>query len=117
MKSIPYAPTIGSLMYAMVATRLDIANAVGVVSRFMHNPGRSHWNVVKHVVTYLAGTKDHKKLRINTLFGSMVSMGAWIQHASSSEALHMVIHVVGGLGSFVNNSTLFDILLGMQTCL
>ena len=59
MKSIPYAPTIGSLMYAMVATRLDIANAVGVVSRFMHNPGRSHWNVVKHVVTYLAGTKDH----------------------------------------------------------
>ena len=71
-------------------------------------------NMPCHASYYIALIK---KLRINTLFGSMVSMGAWIQHASSSEALHMVIHVVGGLGSFVNNSTLFDILLGMQTCL
>ena len=30
----------------------------------MHNPGRSHWNAVKHVFKYLAGTKDH-----NILFG------------------------------------------------
>ena len=59
MKSVPYAPAIGSLMYAMVATRPDISHAVGVVSRFMHNPGRSHWNAVKHVFRYLAGTKDH----------------------------------------------------------
>ena len=59
MNSVPYAPTVGSLMYTMVATRLDISHAVGVISRFMHNPGRSHWNVVKHVFRYLAGTKDH----------------------------------------------------------
>ena len=59
MKSVPYAPTVGSLMYAMVATQPDIAHAVGVVNRFMHNPGRSHWNVVKHVFRYLVGTKDH----------------------------------------------------------
>ena len=39
MKSIPYAPVVGSLMYAMVATRPDISHAVGVISRFMHNPG------------------------------------------------------------------------------
>ena len=59
MKSVPYAPTVGSLMYAMVATQPDISHAVGVISRFMHNPGRSHWNAVKHVFRYLAGTKDH----------------------------------------------------------
>ena len=64
MQSVPYAPTIASLMYVMVATRPDISHAVGVVSRFMHNPGRSHWNTVKHVFRYLAGTKDH-----NILFG------------------------------------------------
>ena len=57
MKSVPYAPAIGSLMYAMVATRLDIAHVVGVVSRFMPNPGRSHWNAVKHVFKYLVGTQ------------------------------------------------------------
>ena len=59
MKSVPYAPAVGSLMYAMVATRPDIAHAIGVVRRFMHNPGRSHWNAVKHVFRYLVGTKDH----------------------------------------------------------
>jgi ATP-binding cassette subfamily B (MDR/TAP) protein 1 len=59
MKSVPYAPTVGSLMYAMVATQPDIAHAVGVVSRFMHNPGRPHWNAVKHMFRYLVGTQDY----------------------------------------------------------
>ena len=59
MKSVPYAPTVGSLMYAMVVTRADISHAIGVVSRFMHNLRRSHWNELKHVFRYLAGTKEH----------------------------------------------------------
>uniref|UniRef100_A0A3Q7IGY0 Reverse transcriptase Ty1/copia-type domain-containing protein n=1 Tax=Solanum lycopersicum TaxID=4081 RepID=A0A3Q7IGY0_SOLLC len=33
MKKVPYASAVGSLMYAMVCTRLDISHAVGVVSR------------------------------------------------------------------------------------
>jgi ATP-binding cassette subfamily B (MDR/TAP) protein 1 len=40
MKSLLYAPAGSSLIYAMVTTRPDIAHAVGVVSRFMHNPDR-----------------------------------------------------------------------------
>ncbi|KAH7387965.1 hypothetical protein KP509_16G051000 [Ceratopteris richardii] len=58
MKSVPYASACGSLMYAMVATRPDIAHAVGVVSRFMANPGRAHWEVVKSILRYLKGTKS-----------------------------------------------------------
>ena len=46
-------------MYAMVATRPDISHAIAIVSRFMHNPKRLQWNAVKHVLRYLAGTKDH----------------------------------------------------------
>jgi ATP-binding cassette subfamily B (MDR/TAP) protein 1 len=42
MKLVPYVPAVGSLMYAMVAMRPDIAYAVGIISRFMHNPGRPH---------------------------------------------------------------------------
>jgi len=38
MSKVPYASTIGSLMYAMVCTRPDIAHAIGVVSRFLSNP-------------------------------------------------------------------------------
>jgi len=40
MANIPYASVIGSLMYAMVCTRPDIAQGVGVVSRFMSDPGK-----------------------------------------------------------------------------
>jgi hypothetical protein len=42
MKKVPYASAVGSLMYAMVCTRPDIAHAVGVVSRFLSNPGKEH---------------------------------------------------------------------------
>jgi hypothetical protein len=59
MKSVPYAPDVGSLMYAMVVTRPDIAYTVGIVSRFMHNLGRPHWNAVKHIIRYLVGTQDY----------------------------------------------------------
>ena len=38
---MPYASIIGSLMYVMVCTRSGIAHAVGVVSWFMSNLGRS----------------------------------------------------------------------------
>ena len=47
MSKMPYTSAIGTLMYAMVCTRPDIAHAVGVVSRFMSRPGKQHWEVVK----------------------------------------------------------------------
>ena len=58
MAKIPHASTVGSLMYAMVCTRPDIAHAVGVVSRFMSNPGKEHWEGVKWLLRYLKGTAD-----------------------------------------------------------
>jgi ATP-binding cassette subfamily B (MDR/TAP) protein 1 len=45
-------------MYAMVCTRLDISHAVGVVSRYMSNPGKQHWEVVKWILRYLRGTTE-----------------------------------------------------------
>nr|GEY78995.1 hypothetical protein [Tanacetum cinerariifolium] len=56
MAKIPYALIVGSVMYAIVCTMLDIAHAVGVVSRFMSNPGREHWEAVKWLVRYLKVT-------------------------------------------------------------
>ncbi|KAH9697399.1 hypothetical protein KPL71_023589 [Citrus sinensis] len=40
-------------------SRADIAYAVSVVSRFMSNPGKLHWDAVKWVMRYLKGTLDH----------------------------------------------------------
>ena len=39
-ENIPYASVVGSLMYAMVCTRPDLAYSASVVSRFMSNPRR-----------------------------------------------------------------------------
>ena len=58
MMKIPYASIVGSLMYAMVCTRPDIRYAVGVVSRFMSNPDKEHWNAVKWILRYLKGTSN-----------------------------------------------------------
>jgi hypothetical protein len=59
MSRVPYSSTIGSLMYAMVCTRPDIAHAVGVVSRYMNNLGKEHWEEVKWILRYLRGTATH----------------------------------------------------------
>ena len=53
---MPYASAVGSLMYAMVCTRPDIAHAVKVVSRFLSNPGKEHYAAVKWILKYLRGT-------------------------------------------------------------
>ncbi|KAL5819990.1 hypothetical protein ACOSQ4_023832 [Xanthoceras sorbifolium] len=58
MAKVPYASAIGSLMYAMVCTRPDIAQAVGAVSRYMNNPGKIHWEAVKWILRYLRGTTN-----------------------------------------------------------
>ncbi|GJV14657.1 putative RNA-directed DNA polymerase [Tanacetum coccineum] len=56
MDRVPYASTVGSLMYAMVCTRPDLAHAIGVVSRFLSNPGKKHLEAVKWIFRYLRGT-------------------------------------------------------------
>ena len=40
MSKVPYASAVGSLMYTMICTRPDIANAEGVVSRYMKYRGK-----------------------------------------------------------------------------
>lgn len=56
MSKVLYASAVGSLMYDMVCTRPDIAHAVGVVSRYMSDPGKEHWEGVKWILRYLKGT-------------------------------------------------------------
>jgi hypothetical protein len=42
-------------MYAMVCTRPDIAHVVGIVSGYMNNLGKEHWEAVKWILRYLRG--------------------------------------------------------------
>ena len=58
MSKVPYSNAVGSLMYAMVCTRPDISHAVGTVSRYMHDPGKEHWQAVKWILRYIQKTLD-----------------------------------------------------------
>ncbi|KAJ9535627.1 hypothetical protein OSB04_un001233 [Centaurea solstitialis] len=58
MKSVPYASAIGSIMYAMLCTRPDVAYSVSVTSRYQQNPGELHWVAVKNILKYLRRMKD-----------------------------------------------------------
>jgi len=56
MHKVPYREAIGSLMYTSVATRPDITFVVSTLLQFLENLGKAHWQVVKRVFHYLAGT-------------------------------------------------------------
>lgn len=57
-RSNNYASLIGSLMYAAVVTRPDIAYAVYRLTSYMTNPDMTHWTAAKQILRYLKGTKD-----------------------------------------------------------
>ena len=55
MLGVPYRHAIGSLLYAARGSRPDILSAVNVLSRFMENPGKTHWAGGKQIFCYLLG--------------------------------------------------------------
>src|SRR3954466_10070986 len=52
MSSKPYASAIGSLMYAMLCTKPDLALAISMTNRYQSNPGMAHWIGVKNILKY-----------------------------------------------------------------
>ena len=42
----------------MVCTRSNLSQAVSMISRYMHDPGKGHWEAVKWVLRYIKGTID-----------------------------------------------------------
>ncbi|KAL7993989.1 hypothetical protein Plhal703r1_c58g0163321 [Plasmopara halstedii] len=57
MRSRPYRSLIGCLLYISTCTRPDIAYIVTQLSRFLENPGLSHWNAAIRVLRYLNSTR------------------------------------------------------------
>jgi len=54
-----YQMLIGSLLYIILGTRVDIAYAVIKLARYASNPNNIHFTVVKRIYKYLKGTKDY----------------------------------------------------------
>ena len=54
-----YMQAVGSLMYAMLGTRPDLAHVVGVLGRHASRPNASHWATVSRTLEYIKGTLDY----------------------------------------------------------
>ena len=57
---------VGSIMYVVMGTHIDVVFAVQHLIQFSSNPGQAHWTATQRVVRYLYATQGH----ILTLGGS-----------------------------------------------
>src|SRR5205823_14838218 len=54
-----YQQRVGSLNFAAVITRPDIAYATSKLSEFLQNPSTKHQAAVEQAITYLKGTRNY----------------------------------------------------------
>jgi hypothetical protein len=53
MSNVPYREAVGSIMYAAITVRPDIAFIAGQLAKFCEKPGPTHWKPAKRVVMTL----------------------------------------------------------------
>ena len=58
MRNVPYREAVGSLMYAAMGTRPDIAFTTSTMAQYSENPGWKHWKAVKQNFHYCWGRKS-----------------------------------------------------------
>ncbi|GEM07180.1 hypothetical protein Rt10032_c02g1197 [Rhodotorula toruloides] len=54
-----YLQAVGSLMYAMLGTHVDLAHVVGVLGCHAARPDNTHWAAVLRALQYIRGTLDY----------------------------------------------------------
>ena len=54
-----YREIIGGVMYLVVSTRPDMAQALNALARFCENPTKEHLTAAKHLLAYLKGTVQY----------------------------------------------------------
>ena len=80
MKNVPYREAVGSLMYAAMRTRPDIAFATSTVALFLENPGWIHWEAVKRIFQYIKGTRD-----LSLVYGGKKDLQGWVDADGASQ--------------------------------
>lgn len=67
-------------MYAMVCTRPDIAHVVGMVSRFLNCPSKTHWSVAQWIMRYL-----RRSATCGFLYGKSTSKSVMVEGYMDSD--------------------------------
>ena len=92
-----YRALVGSLMWLVVMTRPDIANALRTCSRHSHNPSPRHWKALLQVASYVNATKEIG-LRFVRGSGLRLSVYAGAGYAAASNDRRSVSGVAVILG-------------------
>ncbi|GKC40025.1 hypothetical protein Tco_1052409 [Tanacetum coccineum] len=79
MSQVSYASAVGSLMFTMICTRPNIAHVVGVVSRYMAEPG--------YVDSDYAGALDRSKSTTGYVFTLSGGTVSWVSKLQSVVAM------------------------------
>lgn len=110
MQKIPYASVVRSLMYAQVCTRPDISFIVGMLGRYLSNPGMDHWKAAKRVLRYLQRTKDYmltyRKLDVSEIIGYSDSDFAGCQDSYRSTSGYIYLLAGGAISWKIAKQTL-----------
>jgi hypothetical protein len=84
----PYCSAIGSLMYASVSTRPDIAYAVNALAQFNNEPKVIHWEAVLRIAKYLSNTIDYKlRLGGNKISVAIYTDADWAGDKSDAKSV------------------------------
>uniref|UniRef100_A0A803QJ02 GAG-pre-integrase domain-containing protein n=1 Tax=Cannabis sativa TaxID=3483 RepID=A0A803QJ02_CANSA len=90
MEKATYISCVGSLAYAMVCTRPDLAYSMSIVSRFLTDPGNEHWSALKWIMSI--DTRRSLTGYVFTFLGGCISWKSNLQKVvilSSIEAEYM----------------------------
>lgn len=68
---VPYANIVDSFMYDMVCTMADLSQAMSMISRYKHDPGKGHWEAIKWILRYIKGTGDMRLVFENDDHGKL----------------------------------------------
>ncbi|CAI7737338.1 unnamed protein product [Closterium sp. NIES-53] len=97
--SEPYPELVGSLMYAMMCTRPDLAYPVSVLSRYVALRCFTdlHWKAAKRVLRYLQSTKSHCSTRSSavSLSSCEAELYAVTMAAQETRWLTFLLHELG----------------------
>ena len=105
LEKAKYSAQVWSIIYAMVGTRIDIAFATFMVSRFVKNPSLGYFNAINQILRYLAGNWEKsitfgrkKELKLVGYYDS-----DWAgDHADQKSTSGFVFILNGGLISYAS---------------
>lgn len=94
-----YQAIVGSLMYAVLSTRTDIAHAIQQLSQYSSNPGPVHLTAAKHVLRYLKGTPDFGLTyrRTDTLEPFGYSDADWVNDLDDRKSISGQVFYLAGV--------------------